>query len=69
LVIGEEDEEAASSCGWIILLQAVLGAAPTFFNDYFRKIGSTANQREWTRIRKIVDCIMAGTFVPKGPRE
>jgi hypothetical protein len=45
LVIGEEDEEAASSCGWIILLQAVLGAAPTFFNDYFRKIGSTAKQR------------------------
>jgi hypothetical protein len=25
-------------CGWIILLQAVLGAAPTFFNDYFRKM-------------------------------
>jgi hypothetical protein len=23
--------------------------------DYFRKIGSTANQHEWTRIRKIVD--------------
>jgi hypothetical protein len=38
LVIGEEDEEAASSCGWIILLQAVLGAAATFFNDYFRKM-------------------------------
>jgi hypothetical protein len=37
--------------------------------DYFRKIGSTANQREWTRIRKIVDRKKAGTFVPKGPRE
>jgi hypothetical protein len=37
--------------------------------DYFRKIGSTANQREWTRIRKVADRKKAGTFVPKGPRE
>jgi hypothetical protein len=68
-LLGKRMKKRLLRCGWIILLQAVLGAAATFFNDYFRKIGSTANQREWTRIRKIVDRKKAGTFVPKGPRE
>jgi hypothetical protein len=37
-LLGKRMKKRLLRCGWIILLQAVLGAAATFFNDYFRKM-------------------------------
>jgi hypothetical protein len=69
LVIGEEDEEAASSLWLDHLAPGRPWSSADFFQRLFQKDDFTANQREWTRIRKIVDSKKAGTFVPKGPRE
>jgi hypothetical protein len=65
----EEDEEAASSLWLDHLAPGRPWSSADFFQRLFQKDDFTANQREWTRIRKIVDRKKAGTFVPKGPRE
>jgi hypothetical protein len=65
----EEDEEAASSLWLDHLAPGRPWSSADFFQRLFQKDDFTANQREWTRIRKIVDRKKARTFVPKGPRE
>ena len=52
MVIGEEDEEAASSLWLDHLAPRRPWSSADYFNDYFRKIGSTANECEGARIRK-----------------
>jgi hypothetical protein len=55
LVIGEEDEEAASSLWLDHLAPGRPWSSGDFFQRLFQKDDFTANQRDGTRIRKIVD--------------
>ena len=52
MLIREEDEEAASSLWLDHLAPRRPWSSADYFNDYFRKIGSTANECEGARIRK-----------------